>query len=467
MKKQIRQLIRIIAAAAAVLGGLVCAVPINAFAADNPDYTWPVGPEISADSAIVMEANTGLILYEKNIYARHYPASTTKVLTTLVALENSELSDTVTVSYEADNYVSKTSSRMGLTEGEQLSMEEALYGIMLESANEATYAVGEQVAGSVGRYVKMMNAKAKALGCVNSNFVNTHGLHDSEHYTCAYDLAIISRAAMANPVFAKITATSTYSMPATNKSEARLLTNHHWFINKTMRYDYCIGGKTGSTSQAKNCLTTYAKKNGMTLICAVMYADGWPTVYNETKTLLDYCFENYSLYNISDAEVEDVRQFPSLFRDVDMFGRSEDRIFYMSDTGSIILPNGVDYKAAEKEVVLESGREIEHGENLIGHVEYTFGGRVVGNVDILYYNRDYPITAGVFREEWPDHMIPLEVAFANVDRAEKRRQGEKTFKSMTSGSDEGRFPMILGITSGSVVLLAGLTLMLVKTRRRK
>lgn len=467
MKKQIRQLIRIVVFGMTLLSGLVYAAPNCAFAAGGSEYSWPEGPEISAASAIVMEADTGLILYEKNIYERHYPASTTKVLTTLVALENSELSETVTVSYEADNYVSKTSSRMGLSEGEQLSMEEALYGIMLESANEATYAVGEHIGGSVGRFVKMMNAKAKALGCVNSNFVNTHGLHDSEHYTCAYDLAIISRAAMANPTFAKITATSTYSMPATNKAEARLLTNHHWFINKTMKYDYCIGGKTGATTQAKNCLTTYAKKNGMTLICVVMYADGWPTVYNETKTLLDYCFENYTLYNISDAEVEDVRQFPSLFRDVDMFGRSEDQIFYMSDIGSVILPNGVDYQAAEKEVVLESGQEIEHGENVIGHVEYTFGGRVVGNVDIMYYNKDYPITAGVFREEWPDHMIPLEVAFANADRAEKRRQGGKTFKSLTSGMDEGRFPMILGIASGSVVLLAGLTLMLVKTRRRR
>ncbi|MBO7353764.1 MAG: D-alanyl-D-alanine carboxypeptidase, partial [Lachnospiraceae bacterium] len=168
---------------------------VRVSADDDAGIIWPTGPEITADGAIVVEATTGSILYEKNIYDKFFPASTTKILTTLVALENSELNEIVTVSYAADNYVSKTSSRMGLVEGEQITMEQALYGIMLESANEGTYAVGEHVGGSIARFIKMMNAKAKSLGCVNSNFANSHGLHDEDHYTCPYDLALIARAA--------------------------------------------------------------------------------------------------------------------------------------------------------------------------------------------------------------------------------------------------------------------------------
>ena len=152
--------------------------------ADEEDGLWPKGPETKGDGAIVIDADTGNILFEKNIYEKFYPASTTKILTTLVALENGNLDDVLTVSYAADNYVSKTSSRMGLTEGEQVTVEQALYGIMLESGNEATYAVGEHVGHSIARFIKLMNKKAKDLGCDRSHFANSHGLHNDDHYTC-------------------------------------------------------------------------------------------------------------------------------------------------------------------------------------------------------------------------------------------------------------------------------------------
>ena len=143
---------------------LLSAFPYLGIKADTTDDGWPKGPEIKGDGAIVVDADTGNILFEKNIYDRFYPASTTKILTTLVALENGRLDDVLTVSYAADNYVSKTSSRMGLVEGEQVTVEQALYGIMLESGNEATFAVGEHVGGSITGFIKMMNRKAKELG---------------------------------------------------------------------------------------------------------------------------------------------------------------------------------------------------------------------------------------------------------------------------------------------------------------
>ena len=164
-------------------------IPFYMLKADETGDGWPKGPEIKGDGAVVVDADTGNILFEKNMYEQFYPASTTKILTTLVALENGNLDDVLTVSYAADNYVSKTSSRMGLTEGEQVTVEQALYGIMLESGNEATYAVGEHVGKSIAGFIKLMNRKAKELGCERSHFANSHGLHDEDHYTCCYDLS--------------------------------------------------------------------------------------------------------------------------------------------------------------------------------------------------------------------------------------------------------------------------------------
>ena len=279
---------------------------------EDRDDAWPQGPEIEGDGAIVVDADTGNILYEKNIYEKFYPASTTKILTTLVALENGKLDDVLTVSYAADNYVSKTSSRMGLVEGEQVTVEQALYGIMLESGNEATYAVGEHVGKSIAGFIKMMNRKAKELGCERSHFVNSHGLHDDYHYTCCYDLSIISRAAYQNKEFMKITGTAFYNMPATNKHEAKILTNHHWFLNGTQKYEYAVGGKTGATTQAGYALVTYARKDGKNLISVVMHAPTWSAVYSDSRKLLDYCFDHYASYKMEDlGEKKEV--FPSCF----------------------------------------------------------------------------------------------------------------------------------------------------------
>ncbi len=390
----------------------------NTAAENEIDYSayWPSGPEINADAAIVVDASTGLILYAKDIYSTYYPASITKIMTTLVALENSSLNETITVSYEAEWYVSKTSSRMGLVEGEQLTMEEALYGVMLESANEGTYAVGEHVAdGSIAKFIKMMNNKAAELGCTNTHYANTHGLHDDEHYTCCYDMALISMAAIRNPIFRKITGTATYEMPATNKNPERLLTNHHKFITKQSPYDYCIGGKTGATTQANYNLVTYAKKDGMTIISIVMHSDTWDTVYSDTKTLLDFTFDNYSHYNIEKTRLEGKSTFPALFTEAEPFKRNEDSIIRISEDGNIVLPNNVDYTEAVGSLSLFTPEELGHGDNLIGNISYTYGGRTVANADILFYNSENPITAEVFRNEWPEFMIPVDVAFPEVE----------------------------------------------------
>ena len=164
--------------------------PIDSNAIDS----WPTGPVVGAEGAILLEANTGTILYAKNIHEHLYPASTTKILTTLVAIENADLNDMVEFSNDAVFSIERGSSNMGMDVGQSITMEQCLYGILVYSANEVCNAVAEHIAGSIPAYVDMMNAKAAELGCKDSHFVTTNGLHDENHYTSPHDLATIARA---------------------------------------------------------------------------------------------------------------------------------------------------------------------------------------------------------------------------------------------------------------------------------
>lgn len=426
---------------------------------------WPAGPGIKGDAAIVVDAETGSILYEKNIYDKYYPASTTKILTTLVALENSELNEIVTVSHAADKYVSATSSRMGLVEGEQLTMEQALYGIMLESANEATYAVGEHVGGSIAKFIKMMNKKAQDLGCERSHFANSHGLHDDDHYTCCYDLSLIALAAYRNEAFMKINGTATYNMPATNKHDAKLLTNHHWFLNKTMKYDYCIGGKTGSTSQAGYALVTYAKKDGMTLISVVMHAPSWTDVYNDSKNLLEYVFDTFDVYRMAKYETLS-GSFPSMFEDAEMFEREGQSVISSGNGAVVILPDSILPSDLTKTIKYDTSLELKHGDNKIGEIIYSVGDRIVGSGDIMFYYDSDPVTNEQFEEEWPDFMVPVEETL-------KFSENTKTGKEEISGRfdiheifDISKLTTIkIGIGVGVAVLILGGLILLIGRRR--
>ncbi|MCR5830473.1 MAG: D-alanyl-D-alanine carboxypeptidase [Lachnospiraceae bacterium] len=437
--------------------------------ADEAALPWPSGPELSGDGAILMDADTGSILYEKNIYEKFYPASTTKILTTLVALENADLNEIVTVSYAADNYVSKTSSRMGLVEGEQVTLEQALYGIMLESGNEATYAVGEHVGGSIARFIKMMNWKAQSLGCERSHFANSHGLHDDDHYTCPYDLALISRAAYGNEDFMKITGTATFAMPATNKNPEKLLTNHHWFINGTQKYDRCIGGKTGATNQAGYALVTYARKDGKTLISVVMHAPTWNDVYADSRKLLEFGFDNFNVYRMTQAGDSTTAggmetMLPSMFDSENKFDEDRRELLSTGEEGIIILPSYALPSDTRREVVLEPGREIGHGDNVIGHVTYTYGQRVVGSADIVYYLENDPMTQEKYNKDWPIFLIPPEEAFSDLG-TRTRIWPEELLEARQVKTVELR-PLMYGALIAAIVLIIGAALIIIVRKRK-
>lgn len=350
---------------------------------------WPVAPSVTAESAIVMDVSTGLVLYEKNSKEAKYPASITKIMTTLLAIENSSLNDTVTFSRDAVFGVDLDSSRIGIDVGEQLSMEDCLYGIMLASANEVSYAVAEHVSGTMESFVDLMNQRAKDLGCVNTHFMNPHGLQDPNHYTCAYDMALIAQEAIKNTTFAQITGARTYVIPPTNlQAESRPLANHHKFLKRDLFYDGAIGGKTGYTSAAKYTLVTYAKRGDMELVCVVMASDSTTTEYTDTSALLDYAFDNFSIYNISTSENQLLSEESPLFTQYSTVFNADHAFLTTGENGYVVLPNYADLDDATKEVTYEAIDSVKEGENVIGHVTYTYQGKTVGQTDIIYRNTE-------------------------------------------------------------------------------
>ena len=180
-------------------------------------------PNINAEAAIVMDVDTGDVLYEKYAHEKHYPASITKVLTCLLAVENGNVNDVLTVSENVMSQVEMDSSRIGLEAGEQLTLRDALYGMMLNSGNECALTIGEYIAGSTENFANMMNERIKSLGCTDSHFVNPNGIHNEDHYTSCYDMALIGCAAYQYPEFKKLISSQTYTIPETNKHEERVL----------------------------------------------------------------------------------------------------------------------------------------------------------------------------------------------------------------------------------------------------
>lgn len=347
---------------------------------------WPKGPEITAGAAVVMDAETGLVLYEKNSTEKNYPASITKIMTSLVAIENSSLSDTVTFSKNAVFSIEKGSSSCAIDWGEQLTLEDCLYGILLESGNDVSNAVAEHVGGSFDGFVDMMNQKAKKLGCVNSHFANAHGLSDDNHYTCAYDMALISRAAIRNSTFATITGTRRHIVAPTNKQpETRYWLNHHKFVNKDLQFDGCIGGKTGYTYKSKYTLVTFATRGDMTLVCVIMNEANASNQYTETADLLDFAFENFSIYHMRDAENNEVLQNSIFFNQYNSVLSQQTPLLKVSEDSYVILPSGVDLSMTQREVDYYDSSDQEDVSFLkeIGMVTYQYANRIIGQGKIL------------------------------------------------------------------------------------
>lgn len=388
-----------------ILAGIICLFPLSSIPVNAQAY-WPNGPEVQAESAVVMEASTGTILYEKNPHEELYPASITKIMTTLLAVENCSLDEEVTFSYESVHNIDRESTHISRDVGEVMTMEQCLYAVMLGSANECAYAVAEHAGKGFENFIAMMNDKAQKLGCQNTHFNNPHGLTEEEHYTSAYDMALISQAAMKNDTFRAITGTKRYTIPVTNKhpNEETPLVNHHKMLTNyqgdtAYLYDDCIGGKTGYTDLARRTLVTFAERDGMTLICVVMKENS-NVDYLDTRLLLDYCFDNFTMWNISEHESQ-----------YKIAGSANPEIFSSAQSfvdldreSQIILPKTVPFENAEYEII-----EQKNDEGIVA-LQYTYGGRVVGRASIAATNANV--------EPYEFHSLDLD------DGAEKQRVEE-------------------------------------------
>jgi D-alanyl-D-alanine carboxypeptidase (penicillin-binding protein 5/6) len=246
-----------------------------------PEMVYGTEPEINARSAIVIDAESGRVLFEKNAYIKRPMASTTKVMTAIITLENCDLNEVVTVSRNA---ALVNGSTINLTTGEKLTMRELMYGLLLRSGNDAAIAIAEHIGGSVDGFAKMMNDKAREIGAYNTKFTTPHGLDEEGHYSTAYDMALITRYALKNPVFNDIVGTRSIQVGK------RTMNNTNEML---WGYEGADGVKTGYTGKAGRCLITSATRNGRRYISVVLFCDSRDQRALSSKKILDYAFERY------------------------------------------------------------------------------------------------------------------------------------------------------------------------------
>lgn len=355
---------------------------------------WPKGPGTYGDAGIVMDVDSGAILYAKNIDKSEYPASITKVLTALLAFQYGDMDSQVTISQEALACLGSGYASIGLKEGNVISLEQAVYAMLLASANEAAYAVGETIAANQGQdydwFITQMNETCTQLGGVNSNFVNTNGVFDEKHYTCARDMALIGSALFDYPLFFEICQTQQYSIPASDTVEEHVFQQKHRMLiqGNTDYYEYVVGGKTGYTTEAENTLITMADNGERRLVCVVLKTySGHP--YSDTKALLDYGFDHFQ--KVSIAEHNTNSNFESI-----------------EEGAYVMLPDSVDFESLEWEVEFH-----EKGTN---------------DATVTYYYKDMPV--GACEVTVSDSYKDKGVTFGKVagsDEPEDNRKGHKVF----------------------------------------
>jgi len=336
---------------------------------------------ISAKYACVIDAMSGNVLYEKNAYEKHSMASTTKIMTALVALENKPLSDIVTASAEA---AGTEGSSIYLKQGEKITLEDLLYGLMLASGNDAAVAIAEHVGGDVDTFAKMMTEKAKSLGLKNTSFKNPNGLDEEGHYTTAYDLAIITKAALENEKFKEIVSTKTKNISNADESYMRTLSNH----NKLLKlYPDCIGVKTGYTKKTGRCLVSAAERDGFRIIAVTLNA---PDDWNDHMRMLDYAFSSYSAKPLI---IKDM-----VLKTIPVSNGSSDRLELLADDNCFVTITGKDdlaninlkYKTPQKiDAPIKKG-------TIIGNVEISYKDKflkeinLIAGVDISYVEPPKP-----------------------------------------------------------------------------
>ena len=357
-------------------------LPINILLAadiDTNDYN-PDNITTNSPSVILMDANTGKILYSKDAFSKMYPASTTKLMTAILTLENCDLNEIVTVSHNAVYSIPVGYSHANLQEGEQLTIEQLLNVLLIPSANDAAVALAEHISGSVEEFANLMNNKAKEIGCLNTHFVNPNGVHNENHYSTAYDLALIGRYAMKFDDIMRIAKVNQYTLPKTNKynEENRIFNATNGLITENDKYYYpnATGLKTGYTDKAGYCIVATAERDGIELIEVVLGSNTIKERYEDCIKLFDYGFDNYSYQNLVTAN--------EIVNNVEVAGATSEtkslNIVAKSDV-SALVKNGTDIDNLKADISIDDNLNAPIAKD-------TVVGRISYNIDGITYSTD-------------------------------------------------------------------------------
>ena len=333
--------------------------------------------DIKAPNLLLAETNTGRILYERKVDEKIYPASLTKLMTAILVVENCELDEIVTVSENAVLSVPTGYVYADLQVGEELTVEDLLYVMLIPSANDAANALAEHVGGNIESFSTMMNSRAKELGCTGTNFTNPSGLHEKEHYTTTKDLFLISQKAIESNLVKKIIGTTTYTLPSTNKytKDERIFTTTNYMIRKSLtKYycDYCIGAKTGYTEYAKNCVVEFVSKDGIELTAIVMGEDAKVKgqKFLDAKIMFEYVFKNYENRQVATKNEKyktiKINNGTKDTRDLDVLYKNNVNILKLNKSNEDIQEN-VEY--------INVSAPIQKGD-IIGKIKYNYNGIV-------------------------------------------------------------------------------------------
>ena len=397
----------------------------------KPD--WPADTGVQSEAGIVMDMDSGAVLFAQNIHVQLPPASITKLLTALVVAEHASMDEQVTFSHDAVyNVESGSGNKLGLEEGDVLSVKDSLSVMLLQSSNQAANALAEHVAGSREAFADMMNEKAEALGCQESNFENPSGLNDEAQLTSAYDMALIGAAAFSDPEILEICSAKKATLPPTkNNPEGRTYSLEHKLVvteDGTSEYYYpeAVAGKTGYTSLAGQTLVTYAVKDDRRQV-AVTLKSTQKTHYSDTKTILDFGFKRFKNVNVAENETHYITGEEPVEINGVSYLQSE---LYLDDTAVITLPNDAEFGDADQ--YLQTEIPENHPEGAVGRIIYSYNDRQIG-VAWLYTTKALSSAAE-----------PSQEAPEQTDPSSSKEPSEKKGISLPDG-------LIAG--AGAVVLL--------------
>ena len=401
---------------------MAAGMPMTAFA--KPD--WPSDTGIESEAGIVMDADSGAVLFGQNIHVQKAPASITKILTALVVIENSSLDDTITFSHDAVyNVEDGSGNKNSIEEGDTLSVRDCLYLLLMRSSNQAANALAEHVGGSRDGFVKMMNEKTAELGCENSHFANPSGLNDDTQLTSVYDMALIASAAYKNDTLLTISKDKSYRLPATknNPDGVTIQPEHKLLITTDTEspnyYPYAVAGKTGYTSIAGQTLVTYAIKDDRRQIAVTMKSTQ-ATHYQDTIALMDFGFLRFKNVNISENETA----YTSGDQPVQIGDNSYQPSDLSMDTLAVItLPKDASFADAEKTVVTDLPEDAPQG--AVALLSYKYNDRKIGQVYLISASAAEAEANGETASD--DGNTASDPAASNTGASGKSKQAKSSF----------------------------------------